>query len=351
VSAPSELVLAVTPTEAPTLPTGLVFGTDEEPGLRRLGPRRQFRYADAITGEPVDDERTLERIRALVIPPAWRDVWIARDPRCHLQATGRDARGRKQYRYHPDYRAHQEEAKFELLAPFGVALPHLRRDVDRDLRRRRLTHERVTALAVRLLEETFVRVGNEEYRKLNGSYGLTTLRDRHLVPDGSSMRLRFRGKSAKVHDVPVDDPRLVRMLRQCQDLPGQVLLQYLTEDGRPCPLRSSDVNDYVRDHTGLDVTTKIFRTWGATLDAAVRLALLPPPESPTAGRRVVTAVVKEVAAELNNTPAVCRRSYIHPAIVDGYLDGTLRPCWDESGRRGPRALSADERRLLGVLAA
>jgi DNA topoisomerase-1 len=337
--------------EEPSLPRGLVFGTDEEPGLRRRGPRHRFRYVDDVSGEAVHDERTLARIRALAVPPAWQDVWIARDPHSHIQATGRDTRHRKQYRYHPDFRAHQEEAKFELLAPFGHALPQLRRDVDRDLRRHHLTHERVTALAVRLLEDTFVRIGNEEYRRTNGSYGLTTLRDRHLVQDGSTMHLRFRGKSAKVHDVPVDDHRLVRLLRQCQDLPGQVLLQYVTDDGRHCPLRSSDVNDYVRDHTGLDVTTKIFRTWGATLTAAERLAVLPPPESPTAGRRTVAAVVKEVAAELNNTPAVCRRSYIHPDIVDGYMDGTLQPRWDRSGRRGSRALSVEERRLLGVLTA
>jgi DNA topoisomerase-1 len=331
------------------VPRDLVYGTDEEPGLRRLGPAKRFRYVDAVTGEPVSDERTLARIRSLVIPPAWEDVWIASDPRSHLQATGRDARHRKQYRYHPDFRAHQEEAKFELLAPFGQALPMLRRVVDRDLGQRGLTHDRVTALAVRLLEKTFVRVGNEEYARTNGSYGLTTLRDRHLVRHGTTLRLRFRGKSAKVHDVTIDDPRLARLLRSCQDLPGQLLFQYIGDDGEQRALHSSDVNDYVRDATGLDVTTKIFRTWGATLFAGVHLGPLAPPDSATSARRTVTATIKEVAARLNNTPAVCRRSYVHPAVVESYLDGSLPSRWAEASRRGPRLLSPDERRLLAVL--
>ena len=206
------------------------------------------------------------------------------------------------------------------------------------------------ALLVRLLEQTFVRVGNEEYARANGSFGLTTLRDRHLKVDGSNLRLRFRGKSAKPHDVSIEDPRLVRLLRRCQDLPGQLLFQYLTPTGQQRPVTSADVNDYVRDGTGLDVTAKIFRTWGASLYATVALGSLDSPESTAAGKRAVTAMLKVVSAELNNTPAVCRRSYVHPAVVESYLGGALGSQWQAASQRGSPALSADERRFLTVLA-
>ena len=277
------------------------------------------------TSGPVAQSRiaaTLERVRALVIPPAWTDVWIAADPRSHIQATGRDARRRKQYRYHPEFRAHQEEAKFELLVPFGRGLSGFRRRVERDLRRRGLPHERVLALVVRLLEQTVVRVGNEEYARANGSYGLTTLRDRHVTADGAGLRLRFPGKSSKAHDVGIDDPRLVRLVRRCQDLPGQLLFQYVTPEGDQRPLTSADVNEYVRAGTGLDVTAKIFRTWNATLFATLALADLPAPESAAAGKRAVSSMLKVVAGALNNTPAVCRASYVHP-VVDRPLPGRI----------------------------
>lgn len=328
--------------------TALVFGLDGEPGIRRCG-RRRFRYVDETTNTELDDAETLARIRALAIPPAWTDVWIAANPCQHVQATGRDARGRKQYRYHADFRRQQEESKFELLVPFGAALPALRRRIDRDLRRRGLPRERVVALVVRLLEDTLIRVGNEEYARDNGSFGLTTLRDRHARADGSGIRLRFVGKSGKTNDVAVDDPRLARLVRQCQDLPGQLLFQYVDDDDRSRPVHSTDVNDYLRDVTGLDATAKMFRTWVATLLAATELGSVPPPASAREARRTMRDLIGLVSARLNNTPAVCRRSYIHPSVVDGYLAGTFPEAWRSSPARGSTLLSRDERRLLAFL--
>ena len=328
----------------------LFFGSDDEPGIRRQG-RQRVRYVDDLTGEQIDDTDTIERIRSLAVPPAWTDVWIAADPWSHVQATGRDARGRKQFVYHAQYRQQQDEAKFELLAPFGHALPALRRQLVVDLRRRGLPQERVLALVVTLLENTFVRIGNEEYARTNGSFGLTTLRDRHVRADGSGVRLRFPGKSGKGHDVAIDDPRLARLVRKCQDLPGQVLFQYLGEDDVPRPLRSSEVNDYLRDVTGLEATAKTFRTWSATVLAAAGLAALPAPTTVREGRRVVTEMLSTVSSELNNTPAVCRRSYIHPEVIERYLDGNLRRDWAAVSARGSRLLSPEERRLLHLLEA
>ncbi len=326
----------------------LFFGSDEEPGIRRLG-RRRFRYVDDRRGSSVDDADIIERIRALAVPPAWTDVWIAAEPWSHVQATGRDARGRKQFVYHPQFRQQRDEAKFELLVPFGHALPALRRQLVADLKRRGLPEERVIALVVTLLEDTFVRVGNEEYARANGSFGLTTLRDRHVRYDGSGVRLRFPGKSGKGHDVAVGDPRLARLVRKCQDLPGQVLFQYLGDDDLPRPVRSSDVNDYLREVTGLEATAKTFRTWSATLLAAAGLAGLPTPTSLREGRSVVAGMLAMVSSELNNTPAVCRRSYIHPEVIERYLGGTLQDDWDQASARGSRQLSSEERRLLHLL--
>ena len=271
----------------------LRFGLDDEPGIRRRG-RRRPRYLDEVTGEELDDSEALERIAALAIPPAWTDVWISADPCSHVQATGRDARGRKQYRYHARFRQQQEEAKFELLEPFGRALPRLRRIVRDDLGRAGLPQERVIALVVELLERTLVRVGNEEYARTNGSFGLTTLRDRHVRIDGSHLRMRFTGKSAKVHDVAFDDRRLARLVRRCQELPGQVLFQFVDGDGAQHPVRSSDINDYLRGATGLDATAKTFRTWSASVFAATALAAQPPPGSIREGRSTVTAMLKVV---------------------------------------------------------
>ena len=333
---------------ATTAPSGLRFGVDDEPGIRRQGHKRPT-YVNEASGRPVHDRKVLDRIKHLAVPPAWSDVWIASDPRSHVQATGRDARGRKQYRYHPRYREHQEEAKFELLVPFGHALPQLRRQVDSDLRRHGVPRERVIAAVVELLDRTLIRVGNEEYARANGSFGLTTLRNRHVQVDGSHLRMHFAGKSNKQFDVRFDDPRLARIVTRCQDLPGQLLFQYVNGDGTPRPVRSSDVNDYVRDHSGLEATAKTFRTWNATVYAATALAAAPQAESAREGKSTVMAMLKVVSAELNNTPAVCRRSYIHPAVIDTYLDGTLADRWADTSAHGSRQLTAEERKTLSML--
>ncbi|MCU1346643.1 MAG: topA [Acidimicrobiia bacterium] len=323
----------------------LYFSTDNDPGIRRLGKRR-FRYIDS-SGRPVTGE-TLERITGLVIPPAWTSVWICADERGHLQATGRDARGRKQYLYHLRFRAHREETKFRDLIPFAERLPHVRAQVKADLALPGLPRERVLALVVRLLEETYARVGNEEYARTNGSYGLTTLRDEHLRKIHGELRLQFRGKHGLPHDVPVEDRRLTRLVKQCQDLPGQILFQYRTENG-PCPVHSSDVNRYLQDCAGIPVTAKTFRTWGATLLAATALAAVEPPASERLRKRLVTVAVGRVAKELGNTPAVCRRSYIHPVIMDSFMEGDLRERWESGPKADGHGLLREERRLLAVL--
>lgn len=346
---------AVTPlvsaADAPMLEIapGLRFGLDDEPGIRRRGHRRP-EYVDEVTGDVIRDPDVLARIRALAVPPAWTSVWIAADPCSHVQATGRDARGRKQYRYHSRYRERQEEAKFELLVPFARALPNLRRRVEHDLARPGLPRERVLALVIELLERTLVRVGNEEYARTNRSYGLTTLRDRHATIKGSHLRLRFTGKSAKLHEVSFDNPRLARLVRRCQELPGQLLFQYLDERGEQRPVRSSEVNDYLREATGVvEATAKTFRTWNATVYGAVALAAAGPPASKREARATVQTMLKVVSAELNNTPAVCRRSYIHPAVIEQYTDGTLATAWKTISARGSSLLSKDERKVLALL--
>lgn len=333
---------------ATTAPSGLRFGVDDEPGIRRHGHKRPT-YTKEASGKPVHDRKVLDRIKHLAVPPAWSDVWIATDPRSHVQATGRDARGRKQYRYHPRYREHQEEAKFDLLVPFAHGLPALRKQIDHDLGAHGVTRDRVIAAVIELLDQTLVRVGNEEYAKANGSFGLTTLRNRHADVEGAHIRLHFMGKSKKQFDVSLHDPRLARVVSRCQDLPGQALFQYVNGDGVPRPVHSSDVNDYLREHTGIDATAKTFRTWNATVYAARSLASMPPPQTAREGKATVNAMLKVVSAELNNTPAVCRRSYVHPVVIESYTDGSLPECWTTASARGSRLLSIDERKTSSFL--
>jgi DNA topoisomerase I len=258
-----------------------------------------------------------------VIPPAWTDVWICPDPRGHLQATGRDARGRKQYRYHPRWREVRDEDKYGRLAEFGRALPAIRRRIARDLRRRGLPREKVLAAVVALLETTFIRVGNDEYARTNNSYGLTTMRDAHVRVSGSKVRFLFRGKSGVRHELELDDRRLARIVRQCRDLPGQELFQYLDERGAVVDVGSEDVNEYLKAITGTAFTSKDFRTWAGTVLAATLLCDEEPSTSATAGKRVIARAIDEVARRLGNTRAVCRKSYVHPAVIDAYLDGTI----------------------------
>lgn len=325
----------------------LEYVSDEEPGIRRRRAGRGFTYVYA-DGRPVRSAAHLGRIRALAIPPAWTDVWIAREPNAHLQATGRDARGRKQYRYHPEWRTQRDAAKFERLLDFAAALPKIRRRVRRDLRAHDVTRGFVIAVVVRLLETSLVRVGNEEYARDNGSYGLTTLRDRHLRINGSHLDLVFAGKSGRVHTVSVHDPRLTRAVRRCRDLPGQVLFQYVDEQGRH-PIRSTDVNSYLRETADAEVSAKDYRTWVATVLAASAFAALTPPTTDRRAATTIGDVIGVVSAELGNTPAVCRASYVHPAVIDAFRTGSLRERWSPAPPASPRELISEERRLLRLL--
>lgn len=329
-----------------SLPRSLVYGTDERPGIRRLGQAR-FRYVHEATGKPVSGDDRL-RINSLAVPPAWTSVWIAADADSHLQATGRDARGRKQYRYHPDFTAHRGEAKFEDLAAFGRTLGGLRRAVERDLESREIEHDHVVAVLVRLLDLTYLRIGNEVYAETNKSYGLTTLRNRHVAIRGNTIRLRFTGKSAHAFDVTVEDRRLAKLIRRCHALPGQHLFQYETDDGSVRPVGSSDVNDYVRTHSSPTASAKTFRTWGASVLAGQLLAGSALRDEPRTAQTVNTAL-REVAGRLGNTLAVCRSSYVHPTITEQFLDGSLAERWSGEIARTPRGLTADERRLLQVI--
>ena len=301
---------------------GLRYVTDAEPGLRRMRAGKGFRYVDA-DGKAVRDPERVAWIKGLAIPPAWTDVWICPSPHGHLQATGHDARGRKQYRYHPRWRAQRDELKFGRMLSFGKALPAIRRQVDKGLRRPGLPRERVLAAVVRLLETSLIRVGNPEYARDNRSFGLTTMRDRHAEVGATRIRFRFRSKGGKASDIEVSDARLARIVGRCQDLPGQELFQYLDEDGEPRAIGSQDVNDYLREITGQDFTAKDFRTWAGTVLAAWALKEFEQVDSAAQAKRNVVRAVEAVAQELGNTPAVSRRSYVHPSVIDAYLDGNV----------------------------
>ena len=329
----------------------LRYVSEGEPGLRRVRRGRGFGYVDAA-GRAVRDPATLERVRKLAIPPAWTEVWICPDGRGHIQALGRDARGRKQYKYHEQWREVRDEVKFGRMIAFARALPRLRRRVRQDLRKPGLPREKVLAAAVRVLERTFVRVGNEEYTRQNGSYGLTTLRNHHAKVDGHVVRLRFRGKGGSMVEADLEDPRLARILRKCQELPGQDLFGYIDDHGNPVDVKSQDVNDYLREITGEDFTAKDFRTWAATVLAALALQEMGGFERATQRKKHVVQAVKKVAEQLGNTPAVCRKCYIHPAVLDAYLDNALVDSLAaglHKVERGGRGLSADERAVLGLL--
>lgn len=311
---------------------------DDKPGIRRERTANGFRYR-AANGKLVRDAATLERINALAIPPAWEHVWICAKPNGHIQATGRDARGRKQYRYHPAFRFSKDGEKFGRLRTFGTALPRIRDRVEADLRRPGLPREKVLAAVVKLLDRTHLRVGNNEYAKSNNSFGLSTLLDRHVSFAGGTFRMKFRGKSGVWHERAVDDAKLARVVRSCRDLPGQDLFQYRDEQGKPRPINSTDVNNYIREAAGGSFTAKDFRTWAGTVAAVERLAKLPRPETKTATEKAIVAVIREVADVLGNTPAVCRKSYIHPEALHAFVNGTL-----------PRGRSI-ERRVLRLLSA
>ncbi|GAA4330528.1 DNA topoisomerase IB [Pigmentiphaga soli] len=322
----------------------LVYVDDRGPGITRRPWRGGFRYYDP-RGERIVDRDVIRRLDALAIPPAYTDVWICPDPAGHIQATGRDARGRKQYRYHERWHSVRDADKYGQLAAFARALPRIRRRIAAGLAQPGLGREKVMAVVLRLLETTLIRIGTPEYARLNKSFGLTTLQRRHAIVSARGIRLRFRGKSGVEHDVTVADPRIARVVRRCMEIPGQTLFHYLDEDGVPHAIGSDSVNAYLREAGGGDFTAKHYRTWYGSVLAMAALQRLPW-ESEAKARKTVVEVVKAVARRLGNTPAVCRASYIHPRIIDSYLAGGLAPV----GRVDtPRGLNADERRLLHFL--
>ena len=331
---------------------GLRFVGDDEKGIVRLPSGKAFRYR-AASGSSVTDERTLARIKSLVIPPAWTDVWICARADGHIQATGRDARGRKQYRYHPDWTRVRDEAKFERLIDFGKALPKVRRTISRHMSERGLGRRKVLATVAYLLDTTLVRVGNREYARDNKSYGLTTLQDRHVTFSGSALRFQFRGKTGKEWKLKLSDRRAARIVRSCQDLPGQHLFQYEDDEGLVRQVSSADVNDYIRSVAGAEVTAKDFRTWAGTVLAAMALREFEPAEAEAAAKRNVRRAIEKVAARLGNTPAICRKCYVHPEMLAAYLDGKLagllEKAPDKALKRAFAALPAEEAATLLLL--
>jgi DNA topoisomerase-1 len=301
---------------------GLRYVTCTSPGFRRKRAGKGFAYVDHH-GTLIRDPEVLRRIHSLVLPPAWEEVWICPSPDGHLQATGVDARGRRQYRYHADYRRIRNHTKFYRILDFAKALPSIRKRVNRDLLLQGLPREKVIATVVRLLETTFIRVGNEEYARENSSFGLTTLRDRHVTIEGGTLRFRFRGKSRQMHDVAVEDRRLARIVRDCRDLPGYELFQYTDDFGEVHSLDSADVNGYLHQVTGNQFSAKDFRTWAGTVQTALALAGAGRFENETQGKRAIMEAIRQTATRLGNKPATCRNYYVHPAVLDGYLAGTL----------------------------
>jgi DNA topoisomerase-1 len=319
----------------------------EELTIRRVRRGKGFSYHDA-DNRRVTDEPTLERIRAIVIPPAWTDVRIADDPSSHLQAVGRDQRGRLQYRYHPEWTEFRDRVKFERLPAFANALPAIRKRIDADLTLPGIPREKVLATVAELLQTTLIRVGNEEYARENGAYGLTTLRNKHARISGAEVTFVFTGKSGIEHEVHARDRRIARVLRDCQEIRGQRLFQYLDDDGTATPVHSHDVNDYLRDAADTDITAKDFRTWVATVATASALAALDPPTSEQEERALVKEVITEVAADLGNTPTVCRASYVHPRVLETFATGELHDAWSTTPPRRAR-LTLDERKTRALL--
>jgi len=301
---------------------GLRYVNDGEPGVRRLRSRKGFRY-ESTDGEPVTDKRELGRIKALAVPPAWTDVWICPNARGHIQATGRDERGRKQYRYHPLWRQTRDQTKFDRMISFGETLPSIRKRVREDMGLIGLPRQKVLAVIVRVIDLTSIRVGNTRYAKENKSFGATTMRGRHADVSGSTITFEFAGKGGKLNTVDVHDARVAKIVKQCQEIPGQHLFQYLEDDGTRRTIDSEDVNDYLREISGDDFTAKDFRTWAGTVLALRELSAAESASSDTEAKRIVKAAITEVAAELRNTVAVCRACYVHPAVIEAYLDGSL----------------------------
>jgi DNA topoisomerase-1 len=330
----------------------LRYVTDAKPGITRKKHGKSFQYFDA-DGKRIIDAETLKRIKSLVIPPAWTDVWICPLANGHLQATGRDARKRKQSRYHPRWREVRDETKYERMKLFGAALPKIREQVERDLALPGLPREKVLATIVRLLETTFIRIGNEEYARENKSYGLTTLRDKHVEIEGAKVHFKFKGKSGKMHDIDVQDRQLARIVKKCQDVPGYELFQYIDEEGNHRSVDASDVNDYLRAITDEGFTAKDFRTWAGTVLACALLRQIGPCETQTQAKKNVVEAIKAVAERLGNTPSVCRKCYVHPAVIEKYMSGAMVKAFEDEVKtavaKTPHELGQEEMDLLRLL--
>jgi DNA topoisomerase-1 len=329
---------------------GLRYVTDAQPGIHRRRRGKGFQFIDA-EGKAVRDKETLARIKSLVIPPAWSDVWICQNPRGHLQVTGRDARGRKQSRYHPRWREVRDETKYERMTIFGGILPTIRERVERDLSLPGLPRLKVLATVVRLMEATLIRVGNEEYARENHSYGLTTMRNKHVEVEGSTVSFKFQGKSRVQHAVDLQDRRIAKIIQRCQDIPGYELFQYVDKEGDHHTIDSADVNDYLREVSGQDFTAKDFRTWAGTVLACTVLQEFEAFESQTQAKKNVVQAIKGVAARLGNTPSVCRKSYVHPVVLDTYFSGAMIKNVKQKVEQetAPHALREEEVALLQLL--
>lgn len=331
---------------------GLHYVSDIMPGIRRKRVGKHFSYID-IQGKPIHDSEELQRIRSLGIPPAWKKVWICPDPQGHLQATGRDAKGRKQYRYHASWRKVRDSTKYDHMIAFGEMLPSIRKRIHHDLSLPGLPREKVLATVVRLLDTTMIRIGNEEYSKENHSFGLTTLRNQHVDITGTKIHFHFRGKSGKEHMIAIQDKQLAKIVKRCQDLPGYELFEYVDEQGSICTLDSSDVNEYLQEISGQNFTAKDFRTWGGTVIAARSLQELGRAETQTHCRKNIVEAIKNASQQLGNTPAICRKCYIHPGIINAYMDGSLCEFfahWEQhSSQKMPHELHASETSVLAFL--
>ena len=331
---------------------GLRHVSDEGPGFQRKRSGKDFVYLDE-RGKPLKDEKHLARIKSLAIPPAWIDVWICPHENGHLQATGRDARGRKQHRYHSRWREVRDETKFARLVAFARALPKIRRQVAQHMKLPGLPRQKVLAAVVKLLEVSSIRVGNDEYAKDNKSYGLTTMRDHHVDVSGANMQFQFRGKSGKRHSIDINHPRLAKIVKKCQDLPGQEVFQYIDDEGKRQDIKSEHVNEYLREITGADFTAKDFRTWSGTVLAAMALQEFERFDTQAQAKKNILRAIEAVAERLGNTPAICRKSYIHPAVLDSYLEGSMlnamrqraQQQWNESVRK----LRPEEAAVLALL--
>jgi len=331
---------------------GLRYVSDSQPGIHRRLGKNGFIYTDS-NRKQIHDKDELKRIRSLVIPPAWTDVWICPDSLGHLQATGRDAKGRKQYRYHPKWREVRDETKYTKMIAFGEALPKIRKQTEKDLRLPGLPRRKVLATVVRLLEITLIRVGNDAYARTNQSFGLTTMRDKHAEISGSKIRFQFKGKSGKKWLIDVNDRRLAKIVKSCRDIPGYELFQYIDETGKRQDVTSSDVNDYLREITGQDFTAKDFRTWAGTVLAAVALQQFETFKNKTHAKRNVVRAIECVAERMGNTPSICRKCYVHPALIESYMEGslidTLKHCSPKKLSRSISDLRPDEAAVMAFL--